>query len=155
MKKLILLICLLLPLSLLAQSPAAQVREHLQPLLKGEQPTFPLEILQQTQHHAAFITAAKLYTSDSLPAVRVAAYGLIGEIGLESKERALRRQVVEELLKVVNQSMPMSLRLSPILVQFRLEDYSPAAKEMLAELIKQPVSYKGTLVRIAKELDIE
>ncbi|MBW3545737.1 MAG: hypothetical protein KY428_09105 [Bacteroidetes bacterium] len=149
------LLLLLLPLSLLAQTPAEQVSLHMQQLRHGQRQPFTETLLQETRQQMALFAAARAFTRDTLAAVQAEAYGLIGAIGLHSQDARLRQQATGQLLEAFSKTPLAAGRVIGLLERYQPADFSAASQKQLGLLIQQPVPYRQRLLRLVGALGLQ
>lgn len=148
------LIFILSQLTTVAQKLPA-LDTHFSQIRLGKSPSVPAEILNNKRPTAVLEGLAAYYT-DTTALIRSSAYGITHQIGIASKESAVRQQAVQQLIDGAGKdSSPGNVGIAfDYLTTFNLEDFSDKSKDDIGKLLTIDQSQKDKVFKLAGFLQL-
>ena len=146
----------LLPLSpLFAQSPTATLDTYLTAARQDQRASAPKELWQNPKQHGEVLTALSPYFSDTLSVIRAKAYYLAKQISTHSQNEAVRQQAVNELTAgLQDEDNGNVARVHSYLTAFGLADFTPASRQVIANLLSQSPAHLPRLLKLVGTLNL-
>jgi hypothetical protein len=102
-----------------------------------------------------YLKAISPYLADTLPLIRAEAYYLLANAGIQSQQKATRREVVNRLLHGFrDRDTGIKGRVENALTRFKVDDFDRAAVDTLKKLIADPPPLPGKLFKLAGYLNL-
>ena len=145
-------------LLLLTTTALAQIKSldnYFAQIRAGKYANVPAEV-SKPELASGLLKSLGVYSSDTMPTVRVRAAGLVRTIGLQSKVQSVRTQAVQQLMTAAkakdtgNAGVVLNY-----LTGFRKNDFSSAAKDSLYTYFQRKSGNMNTLIRLLGYLNVQ
>jgi len=121
----------------------------------GKYANVPAEV-SKPELASGLLKSLGVYSSDTMPTVRVRAAGLVRTIGLQSKVQSVRTQAVQQLVAAAKDKDTGNAGVVlNHLTGFRKNDFSAAAKDSLYTYFQRKSGNMNTLIRLLGYLNVQ
>ena len=145
-------------LLLLTTTALAQIKSldnYFAQIRAGKYANVPAEV-SKPELASGLLKSLGVYSSDTMPTVRVRAAGLVRTVGLQSKVQSVRSQAVQQLMTAAKDKDTGNAGVVlNYLTGFRKNDFSVAAKDSLYAYFQRKSGNMNTLIRLLGYLNVQ
>ena len=146
---------LLLLVTTTALAQTKSLDNYLAQIRAGKYANVPVEV-SKPELASGLLKSLGVYSSDTMPTVRVRAAGLVRTVGLQSKVQSVRSQAVQQLMTAAKDKDTGNAGVVlNYLTGFRKNDFSVAAKDSLYAYFQRKSGNINTLIRLLGYLNVQ
>ena len=146
---------LLLLLTTTALAQTKSLDNYFAQIRAGKYANVPVEV-SKPELASGLLKSLGVYSSDTMPTVRVRAAGLVRTVGLQSKVQSVRSQAVQQLMTAAKDKDTGNAGVVlNYLTGFRKNDFSVAAKDSLYAYFQRKSGNMNTLIRLLGYLNVQ
>lgn len=139
-----------------AQSSVRDLERYMTQLRKDPYQTLPATVWQDAKNEDKLLNVLVPYYSDTVQVIRQKAYYITKRIGQKSKEAFIQQRAISYIVNALKEKdSGMSGSALEALTRFRKQNFSAAAKDSIATLIKPETPHLDNVLKLAGFLELK